>query len=503
MRTILLIPLIGLFPGATGTTGQERILLPALAETVRGLIGQMEKGTTTADILRARDALVGLGQVVVPQVARQYAKGSPQVKWGLLQVLALTGGREAVTNLGKVLTDPRCRNRPGCLSFAALGLREESYCEVLLDLAKRGGEKEAWGRISAFLALAGPAGRKLAPGDLPARPGGESPLELAAFLLLISRRGTDGRARELLADLGERPARDWGGRLVRRCLALMVARRRITGSEDRLLAWLAAESAREEDRAAVALALGALGIAGGPAKLADRLGSPVSWAGYLGLASTTPLRTRVVDLARSRVLQKGSDPALGGVFAGAFARCLDREDLLIRSSAYEPGNPMREVLVLELAQRVLTAPSREWLERVAARSRSWEAKGGVADLLLASLAVREVAPGQGVLPPGWGIKEKAYRGEISAGLLGREVDRGLRRLGAHPDQPLRKAEEMQAYRILMGPSGFLARVAREQAAPRDELELPGGAPPRDSRFFEHLHDFLGRIPLFVDGEREE
>ncbi len=465
------------------------------------LLGRLERATQVEQTLHPRDGLVLLGRSVTPLVVRALEGAGKKARWSLLEVLGLLGGSEAARALKQVLVQPRWRNRKGCLCLAALGIPLENELEVdaLVNLAEEGGAKRAWTRMCALLGLARPFSPGLRLPRVPSKAwdSPRSPQERAAALLFLGRKGSSTFLADALRRFWPAKVTAWGDRLAARACCLAVAARRVQGWNGALVAWLGSGKTRPEDRQALALALGALGVDPRAPSL-KFLSSPREWACFFSMASSGPRRKAFQDLVRGRLDLPSLDPLSKGALAGAFARSLPDRALLQEAPSFGGGRKVREVLLLELARRVLLAEKGDPLLKLAG-ARTWDPGRGAESFLVAALASRGVLEAKGPLPTGWRLWEKALRGEVPPGVAAREVERAMRRLGSWPVQLLEDLQERTAREALYGASGFFLQKHPSLAPPRSKGPLPQGAPYRDSPFYGWLDSFLAVHPLFRRG----
>ncbi len=494
----LIVPLALLTPAFLG---RDLPLPPGFQGQVDLLLGRLKRATRVDRTLQPREGLVLLGRAVVPQVARALEKAGRKARWSLLEVLGLLGGPEAGRTLKQVLIQPRWRARKGCVCLAALGIPLETKLEAqaLADLAETEGERKAWLRICGLLGLSRPyaAGLELPPLPAKAWSHAGTPQEKAAVLLFLGRKGSGSYLSDSLARFWPAKRDSWGSRLVSRACCLAVASRKEPGWKGPFLAWLGSGKTRPEDRQALALALGALGVPPGAPSLRF-LSSPREWASYFSLASLAPGKKEFQDLIEARLDLPALDPILKGALAGAFARSLPDATLLQRAPSFVGASLVREVLVLELARRVLRARKGDPFLRKAG-NRTWDPGHGTESYLVAALASRGVLQARGPLPAGWSLWAKAVRGEVPPPVAEREVEKALRRRGAWPGQLLEAAQEEEARAILYGASELYLQKYPSRAPARGKGPLPPGAPAGDSPFYGWLDSFLAAHPLFRKG----
>ena len=465
------------------------------------LLSKLQRATRVDQALPARDGLITLGRGVAPRVARALEGAGRKARWSLLEVLGLLGGNLSGRALRQVLVQPRWRSREGCLCLAALGVPLTSKHEVdaLVDLAESGGERRSWARICALLGLARPFGPGLVLPRIPSKawsnPG--TPQEKAAILLFLGRRGPESLLGEYLARFWPGKPLSWGDRLVGRACCLAVAEKKISQWEGPFLSWLGSGKTRPEDRWALALALGALGLSPGSPALKN-LASPREWASFFSLASMDPKGKEFSSMVKARLDLSSLDPFLKGALAGAYARSLPDLVLLQKAPSFLGGRLAGDVLVLELARRVLASRKGGDLPGRAG-SRTWDPKHGAESYLVAALASRGALQARGPLPKGWTLWAKALRGEVPPEVVGMEVEKALRRRGAWPVQLLEAALEEEAAAVLYGASEFYLQKKPSLAPPRGKGPLPLGAPYRESPFYSWLDSYLQARPLFRMG----
>ncbi|GEM_PF-4511395 len=481
--------------------GRDLPLPPGFQGQVDRLLGQLKRATRVDQTLHSRDGLVLLGRGVIPQVARALGRAGRKARWSLLEVLGLLGGPEAGRVLKQVLVQPRWRSRKGCVCLASLGIPLETRLEVeaLADLAWAEGERMAWFRICGFLGLSRPFPGNLGLPRLPSRvwPGAATPQEKAAGLLFLAGKGPGSYLSDILVRFWPGKRDSWGNRLVARACCLAAATRKVPGWKGPFLAWLGSGKTRPEDRQALALALGSLGVPPGTPSLRF-LASPREWACFFSMASLGPGKKEFQDLIEARLDLPGLDPFLKGVLAGAFARSLPDSALLERAPSFLGPPLVREVLVLELSRRVLRAKKGDPLLKKAG-ARTWDPAHGTESYLVAALASRGALQARGPLPSGWSLWAKAMRGEVPPAVAAREVEKALRRRGGWPGQLLEAAQEETARAILYGASELYIQKFPSLAPARGKGPLPPGAPTGDSPFYGWLDSFLAAHPLFRKG----
>ncbi len=464
---------------------------------VEKFLADLQKATTLDQALPARDGLVLLGRGVTPQVAKALEKAGRKARWSLLQVLALLGGKDGGRALRQVLVQPRWRSREGCLCLAALGLPLESRpeLEALADLAGAAGERMAWARICGLLALARPISSTGGRPEVSSRTleAPQTPQEKAAVLLFLAARGSSADLASALGRFWPEKVLSWGDRLVARAACLAVARRKILGWEGPLLSWLASGKTRPEDRRALALALGALEVPSSSPSLKG-FSDPREWACFFSLGSEGGGKGEE-ERIRARLGLPTLDDVTKGALAGAFARCLAREDLLRKAPSFLGDHEVREVLSLELARRILLARRGDpFLDR--AGRRTWDPAQGTEGFVVAALASRGVLQNKGPLPQGWSLWAKAVRGEVPPPVVGEALEKALRKRWAWPTQLLESAWNEEGMAILLGASEFYLQKYPGLAPPRGKAPLPLGAPYRGSPFYGWLEAFLAARPLF-------